>query len=570
MFELDRKSQAEVINELIALCKIYSLDAQDLKFKWEAFALNAGNVAPTVKLIRQLKITLQRDFEKSLKATVKGKTATTKRVGFADLSEFGLSAMDEDGPDNSVDSFISNMTRRKPTTTHSASQPSRQKKIEKSVASEEFANRSEKHIIDEQYNAQLPLRGALSTHTQRAHFKNIGAPIPEYRYMFEKMSEKAGALNDRIEYIADLIKDHHMSEDIEFVNPTKLAQESITAYGRICSDASEGKLNEKSILLETSTYLGMGKRIRMNVSRLPEFSFFPGQVVGVQGVNPNGTCFFADKLLPGPIPPKFDSSKLEFVSDGRPIEMLVASGPYTLDTDFSFQPLSDFFNMCIDERPDIVLLMGPFIPSNHSLVTTGRLEMTPQELFEKQVMHNVETLALECPETQIIIQTHASDAFHHFPLFPQPPLHTSSTQSNIHMVSNPARFSINGNVISAVNIDIIFQLTKEELSKNQAHNDRFSRLITHILQQQTYYPLYPHAPGDNIDASQLPNIQVGVSPDILILPSQLKHFVKNVSDIVCINPGHLAKAHAGGTYARVSMYPTDNTQERTRVDLIKL
>jgi hypothetical protein len=38
--------------------------------------------------------------------------------------------------------------------------------------------------------------------------------------------------------------------------------------------------------------------------------------------------------------------------------------------------------------------------------------------------------------------------------------------------------------------------------------------------------LYPHTPGDNIDSNQLPNIQVGVSPDILILPSQLKHFVK--------------------------------------------
>jgi DNA polymerase alpha subunit B len=90
---------------VIALCKIYTLEPQDLKFKWEAFALNAGNVAPTVKLIRQLKVTLQRDFEKSIKATVKGKSATTKRVGFADLSEFGLSPMDEDGPDNSVDSL---------------------------------------------------------------------------------------------------------------------------------------------------------------------------------------------------------------------------------------------------------------------------------------------------------------------------------------------------------------------------------------------------------------------------------------------------------------------------------
>jgi DNA polymerase alpha subunit B len=377
------------------------------------------------------------------------------------------------------------MTRRKPqprpvTTTPSSSQIAKPN-IQKSAASEEFANRTEKHIVNEQYNAHLPLREASPTQTQRAHFKSIGAPIPEYRYMFEKMSEKAGALNDRIEYIADLIKDSN--EDIEFFNPTKLAQEPVTAYGRICSDASEGRLNEKSILLETSTYLGMGKRIRMNVSRLPEFSLIPGQVVGVQGVNPNGACFFAEKLIhvslsliikernviintrvsKAPIPPKIDASKLEFISDGAPIEILIASGPYTLDGDFSFQPFSDFLEMCLDERPDVVLLMGPFIPSNHSLITSGRLEMTPMELFEKQIMSNVEALATECPETQIIIQTHAIDAFHNFPLFPQPPL--NNARSNIHMVSNPATFSINGNVISAVNIDVLFQLTKEELSK---------------------------------------------------------------------------------------------------------
>jgi DNA polymerase alpha subunit B len=143
--------------------------------------------------------------------------------------------------------------------------------------------------------------------------------------------------------------------------------------------------------------------------------------------------------------------------------MLIASGPYTLDGDFSFQPFSDFLEMCLDERPDVVLLMGPFIPSNHSLITSGRLEMTPKELFEKQIMSNVEALATECPETQIIIQTHAIDAFHNFPLFPQPPLNYS--RPNIHMVSNPATFSINGNVISAANIDVLFQLTKEELSK---------------------------------------------------------------------------------------------------------
>ena len=48
--------------------------------------------------------------------------------------------------------------------------------------------------------------------------------------------------------------------------------------GRICCDASEGKLNAQSILLESSRDLGMGKRVQLDVSRVEQYSLFPGQV----------------------------------------------------------------------------------------------------------------------------------------------------------------------------------------------------------------------------------------------------------------------------------------------------
>lgn len=50
------------------------------------------------------------------------------------------------------------------------------------------------------------------------------------------------------------------------------------AVGRICCDASEGKLNPQSIVLETSRDLGMGKRVQMDIRRLEQYSLFPGQV----------------------------------------------------------------------------------------------------------------------------------------------------------------------------------------------------------------------------------------------------------------------------------------------------
>lgn len=82
------------------------------------------------------------------------------------------------------------------------------------------------------------------------------------------------------------------------------------------------------------------------------------------------------------------------------------------------------------------------------------------------------------------------------------------------------------------------------------------------------YPLLPVALEDNIDSERMVNFHLATTPDVLILPSQLKHFIKPVNGSVCINPGFLCKNQTGGTYARVILYP--QTESRVRVDLKKL
>eukprot|EP00293_Proteomonas_sulcata_P009912 CAMPEP_0184307048 /NCGR_PEP_ID=MMETSP1049-20130417/15891_1 /TAXON_ID=77928 /ORGANISM="Proteomonas sulcata, Strain CCMP704" /LENGTH=273 /DNA_ID=CAMNT_0026619441 /DNA_START=1 /DNA_END=822 /DNA_ORIENTATION=+ len=46
-----------------------------------------------------------------------------------------------------------------------------------------------------------------------------------------------------------------------------------------------------------------------------------------------------------------------------------------------------------------------------------------------------------------------------------------------------------------------------------------------------------------------------VTPDIMILPSQLAPFAKRAGDVLCVNPGRLAKGQAGGTFAKLSVHP---------------
>ncbi|GAA5801383.1 hypothetical protein HPULCUR_006829 [Helicostylum pulchrum] len=163
----------------------------------------------------------------------------------------------------------------------------------------QLGDRSSSHVIETQFNGHLPLP-TKDTSMDEIHspftFAYTQGPVKPYRFMFEKIKEKSEGVDERIDYIASLIQTHHKIE--AFANPSKRSQEAIYAYGLVSSDdGSEGRLNEKSIVLQTSRDLGMGKRVMLDLSRLESYSFFPGQVIGVKGTNHNGIRFHVDEVL---------------------------------------------------------------------------------------------------------------------------------------------------------------------------------------------------------------------------------------------------------------------------------
>jgi hypothetical protein len=57
-------------------------------------------------------------------------------------------------------------------------------------------------------------------------------------------------------------------------------------------------MNDSSVWLETSRQVGLGQRVRLNISSVASYSLFPGQIVGSVGVNNTGKdVFLASKLL---------------------------------------------------------------------------------------------------------------------------------------------------------------------------------------------------------------------------------------------------------------------------------
>ena len=74
----------------------------------------------------------------------------------------------------------------------------------------------------------------------------------------------------------------------------------------------------------------------------------------------------------------------------------------------------------------------------------------------------------------------------------------------------------------------------------------------------------------------------GVTPDILIIPSQLKLFAKQLEGVICVNPGNIVKGEAAGSFANITidalLLPQMDTgepvnkkaPERIRVDIINV
>lgn len=117
----------------------------------------------------------------------------------------------------------------------------------------------------------------------------------------------------------------------------------------------------------------------------------------------------------------------------------------------------------------------------------------------------------------------------------------------IHLLANPSTFSLNGTTIAASSVDVLFHLGKQEHffeipeasdeappSGDEVKSDPTARRCRHLLQQRSFYPIYPVPPEVsnhvNLDLTHRRALKTddsaGVAREIFITPSQLWQFCK--------------------------------------------
>ncbi|NXD46200.1 DPOA2 polymerase, partial [Copsychus sechellarum] len=114
-----------------------------------------------------------------------------------------------------------------------------------------------------------------------------------YKFMFQRALDVREVLAGRVEELGEVLRRHHGLEG--FSSTALPAQEPVTVLGQICCDGN-GKLNPKSVLLVGDREHSGGAQVPLDLSELPEYSLFPGQVVALEGTNSSGRRMVVSRL----------------------------------------------------------------------------------------------------------------------------------------------------------------------------------------------------------------------------------------------------------------------------------
>ncbi|XP_042294906.1 DNA polymerase alpha subunit B isoform X2 [Sceloporus undulatus] len=286
--------------------------------------------------------------------------------------------------------------------------------------------------------------------------------------------------------------------------------------------------------------------------KIEEFSSLtiPVQVVVMEGINSTGKQFFASKLYEGVPLPFLKPPELD--EDSEPQMVLVACGPYTTSDSITYDPMLDLINVINKDKPDVCILLGPFLDAKHKQVEDCQFTSSFEDIFKLCMKTIIE--GTRSAGSRLVIVPSLRDV-HHFYIYPQPPFSydlSKEDEKRVLFVSDPCTLEINGVLLGLTSVDLLFHMGSEEISSSSSVLDRFSRILKHILTQRSYYPLYPPAEEMNIDYEHFyPYASLPVMPDVLVTPSDLKYFIKDILHCVCVNPGRLTKGHVGGTYGRL-------------------
>ncbi|CAG8765091.1 6393_t:CDS:2, partial [Cetraspora pellucida] len=97
--------------------------------------------------------------------------------------------------------------------------------------------------------------------------------------------------------------------------------------------------------------------------------------------------------------------------NGKPLSVMVAAGPYSLEMGFKYEPLRELIRNMTEEKPDILILMEPFVDEDHPMIQSGEVLGTPEELFRKFITFPLAAFIKSSPKTKVIMISSTKEYF---------------------------------------------------------------------------------------------------------------------------------------------------------------
>eukprot|EP00172_Hildenbrandia_rubra_P002641 Plantae.Rhodophyta-Hildenbrandia_rubra.ctg364.p1 GENE.Plantae.Rhodophyta-Hildenbrandia_rubra.ctg364~~Plantae.Rhodophyta-Hildenbrandia_rubra.ctg364.p1 ORF type:complete len:411 (+),score=77.80 Plantae.Rhodophyta-Hildenbrandia_rubra.ctg364:225-1457(+) len=395
--------------------------------------------------------------------------------------------------------------------------------------------------------------------------------------MNEELYDKADVLRERVRRVGKAIVENirKLGKEDVVVNPQNFytpTTQVVFALGRIrCeldeTDGTGGRINLTSVLLESEE----GTLVKLDLSRLAKQALFivPGMIVVVEGMNTNGRLIEVHAIYDNAMSKDHNSNteQMEDVDEKSETaaKVLIATGPYTTNSNLKFEPLDDLLAIVKRNKPRVTILTGPFLPENHPLISSDKaVPVEYERVFETRIVERLEAIS----ETHFAILPALEDIHHEF-VAPQPPFQTLTAAGNITFGGNPSIVRISSKTSThQAHIGITSLPTLTDMSADcicLGKSDRFAALASHVLRQRSFYPICPASSNVPLDTTFESRIQIPLSLDldVLVLPSKLKTFVKEVDGGgICVNPGYLCKGKGGGTFCELKL-PLRKKESRT-------
>jgi DNA polymerase alpha subunit B len=235
-----------------------------------------------------------------------------------------------------------------------------------------------------------------------------------YRYMFERPGIKGQALDDELEEMTKAILETYKLVRDDIADPSVTSQENVYVVGRIAPvlnrEDRTPKLSE-GMVIESSRSIGSGSRTPLQFAKSVtmrglssphgeerimhtsgfgrQIGLFPGMTAGFKGRNGGGDAFVVEEILMPTALPSAITNADELLNyqyspsrlHGNALQIQVASGPFTNDGDLDFIPWHRLMDQVERQKPDVILLLGPFLSVHHPLLLDPNLNELPKAHF---------------------------------------------------------------------------------------------------------------------------------------------------------------------------------------------